>query len=54
MIVNRTPAEQLKQVNTKAMRLALEDLIATYGSRYPKGPEYLKRLATFDQRKQAV
>jgi formylglycine-generating enzyme required for sulfatase activity len=50
----KTPAEELAAVNTKAMRLALDDLIATFGSRYPKGPQYIERLAKFDDRKQAI
>ncbi|MFH1266902.1 MAG: hypothetical protein ABIK89_14325, partial [Planctomycetota bacterium] len=33
-------------VNTEALRLAIVDLIETFGRRYPKGPEYLNRLDT--------
>ena len=36
------------RVNTGALRLAIEDVIATYGNRYPKGAEYLKRLAALE------
>ena len=36
-------------VNTGALRLAIEDVIATYGKRYPKGPAYLKRLAVLEE-----
>jgi len=35
-------------VNTGALRLAIEDVTTTYGKRYPKGPEYLKRLAALE------
>jgi len=35
-------------VNTGALRLAIEDVIVTYGKRYPKGPEYLKRLTVLE------
>ena len=31
-------------IRFEPVRLAIEDLIATFGDRYPKGPEYLKRL----------
>ncbi len=30
--------------NRESLRLAIEDLMETYGSGYPKGAEYLKRL----------
>ena len=50
----KTPAEELAAVNTKAMRLALDDLIGVFGSRYPKGPEYLTQLAKMEARKQAI
>ena len=34
-------------VNTpESARRMIEDLIATHGEKYPKGPEYLKRLET--------
>ena len=32
--------------NPEAMRLAIQDLIDTFGEKYPKGKEYLARLAT--------
>ncbi|MBT3296056.1 MAG: hypothetical protein HN383_12355 [Verrucomicrobia bacterium] len=32
-------------VNVAAMKLAVQDAIKTYGSRYPKGPQYLKQLS---------
>jgi len=35
-------------VNTGALRLAIEDVTAAYPKRYPKGPEYLKRLAALE------
>ena len=41
-------------VNTGALRLAIQDVTATYGKRYPKGPEYLKRLAALETRHAAA
>lgn len=35
-----------------ALRLAVEDLIATYGSRYPQGPQYLRQLTAIEDRLQ--
>ncbi len=32
----------------ESLRLAIEDLIATYGARYPRGKEFLKRLDTIE------
>ena len=32
------------EVKAPSLRLAIQDLIDTFGSRYPKGPEYLRRL----------
>jgi len=36
-------------VNLKALRLAIEDLIATFGPRYTKGREYLARLEALEK-----
>jgi formylglycine-generating enzyme required for sulfatase activity len=36
--------------NLKSLRLAIEDLTAAFGSRYPRGGEYLARLAALEQR----
>ena len=47
-------ADELKAVNLKALRLAVEDLTATFGTRYAHGRDYLKQLAKLDQRKKAV
>ncbi len=33
----------------EALRLAIQDLIQTFGARYPRGPEYLRRLAALEQ-----
>jgi formylglycine-generating enzyme required for sulfatase activity len=33
-----------KDADLKSLRLAVEDLIQTYGSQYAKGPEYLQRI----------
>ncbi|MCY3023155.1 MAG: hypothetical protein NTW87_29615, partial [Planctomycetota bacterium] len=35
---------QVKDFNVVALRLAITDLVATFGPKYPKGPEFLKRL----------
>ena len=43
------PAE-LKQVNTTALRLALEDLTSTFGGKYARGSQYLKQLAEHEKR----
>ena len=32
-----------------SLRLAIEDLLATHGSHYPHGPEYLQRLAVLEE-----
>jgi formylglycine-generating enzyme required for sulfatase activity len=37
-------------VKIDALRLAIEDLTATFGAKYPKGPEYLKQLDALEQR----
>ena len=41
-------------VNLAALQLAIEDNIATSGPRYPKGPQYLKRLAEFEKKQRTV
>jgi len=41
-------------VNVAALRLAAEDMIATFGPRYPKGPGYLKQLAELEERQRAA
>lgn len=38
----------------EAMRLAIEDLVATFGARYPKGPEYVKRLDALEEQLKAA
>ena len=42
-LVQETLAK-LKDLNLRAVRLAVEDLAATFGKSYPKGAEYLRRL----------
>ncbi|MBM4028531.1 MAG: hypothetical protein FJ280_24520 [Planctomycetes bacterium] len=37
----------------RTLRVALEDLIATFGTRYPKGQEYLQRLDRLEDRPEA-
>ena len=34
--------------------MAIEDLVATFGKRYPRGAQYLKQLETLDRQKQEV
>ena len=41
-------------VNIAAQRVAIKDTIKTYGPKYAKGPEYLKRLAELEARQKAV
>jgi len=41
-------------VNIASLRLALEDMIVELGSRYPGGPEYLKKLAELEKQQDAV
>jgi len=41
-------------VNVAALRLAIQDVIAEYGPRYPKGPEYLKRLADLEEKQKST
>jgi len=41
-------------VSMAALRLAVEDTIKTFGREYPKGPEYLKRLARFEAKPRTV
>ena len=36
-------------VESRALRLAIEDLVETFGPRYPDGPEYLKRLDALER-----
>jgi hypothetical protein len=40
-------------VNTGALRLAMEDMIATLGTQYPGGPQYLERLAGLEKKQKA-
>ena len=41
--------EILATTNPEAVRLAVKDLIDTFGRRYPKGPEYLRALAELEK-----
>ena len=50
----RTPADDLKLVNLKALRMAIEDLMATFGVRYLNGVQYLTQLKTLEQQKQEL
>jgi formylglycine-generating enzyme required for sulfatase activity len=37
------------RANLPGLRRAIEDLTKTFGDRYPKGPEYLRRLAAYEK-----
>ena len=41
--------EALLGIQPEAVRLAVDDLVRTFGSRYPKGAEYQKRLAVLEK-----
>ncbi len=41
-------------VNVATLRLAIKDMIEEFGPGYPKGPEYLKRLAELQQKQNAA
>jgi len=41
-------------VNVATLRLALADVIAEFGPRYPKGPQYLKQLAELEAKQSAA
>lgn len=43
-------AEPGTQANLPALRLAIEDLAKTFGNKYVKGPEYLRRLEAYESR----
>jgi len=50
-------AEQIAQartVNLKALRLAIEDLTATFGPKYPRGRQHLDRLAAIEKADPAI
>lgn len=49
---NRT--EQVHSTNLSALRLAIEDLTATYGERYPGGKRFAERLAALENREAAA
>ncbi len=43
---------QVPEVNVIALRLAIRELIGSFGSRYPQGEAFLRRLAEFEQQLQ--
>ncbi|MHC4506942.1 MAG: carbohydrate-binding protein, partial [Planctomycetota bacterium] len=55
--IDRVPARERSVflppdgVNIAALRLGIEDMIATLGPEYPRGPEFLERLAKFEKEK---
>lgn len=40
---------QVQSISWPTLRLAVTDLIATYGEKYPRGPAYLKRLGELEE-----
>jgi len=47
---NPMPVEQTPTNTPASLRRAIDDLIATYGDKYPKGKEYLSRLSELDKK----
>ena len=45
------PAKRLRLADLKPLRLAIEDLRETFGERYPRGDEFLARLARIEEAK---
>jgi len=46
--------EQVRLFNPAAMKRAIEDLIKTHGQKYPKGDEFLKRVAAYEEDLKAI
>jgi hypothetical protein len=46
--------EYVAEVNGPALRLAIEDLATTFGPQYPRGPEFLRRLAELEPQVQPL
>ena len=46
--------EKVKRLDLAALRRAVRDVTETFGPRYPKGPQYLKRLTEMEKRLQAA
>ncbi|MBM3892539.1 MAG: hypothetical protein FJ388_25765, partial [Verrucomicrobia bacterium] len=44
LFVAANVSAQISDHNIKSLRLAINDLIATHGAKYPQGREYLARL----------
>lgn len=47
-LTDAAPATVEHRPEPKALRLAIEDLLVTFGARYPKGAEYLRRLTQWE------
>ena len=45
----KVPLPQADKPELEAVRLAIEDLIETFGDRYPRGREYLNRLEALEK-----
>lgn len=40
---------ETQAIETESLRLAIQDLIDTFGDHYPQGPDFLRELASFEQ-----
>jgi len=43
------PVVEVKAEQIEALRLAIQDLMATFGAKYPRGAEFLRRLETLEK-----
>jgi hypothetical protein len=50
----KSPQEELQQVNVQALRLAIEDLRATFGDRYAPAADVLEQVDRYQRRKQEL
>lgn len=48
------PAMDLRALDSRALRLAIEDLSATFGTRYPRGGEFLAALDALEARRERL
>ena len=47
-------AVYLKKANVDALRLAVQDMVESFGGRYSRGQEYLKRINEYDKRARQI
>jgi hypothetical protein len=43
------PPREAAEVNLRALRLAIADLTATFGEKYPRGAEFLRQLGELEE-----